>query len=834
MIDTEKNIELLYTSLNSRKPILFLGAGFSYGALCNGHKIPMGEELRSILHKEFYELNCPNDITTDDKEQIGKYSLSELCKAIQQDGRKSDLERKLLTLFKGATPNPTDPYQNLLCDYYWDKIYTLNIDDLVENIFISKHINFVVQNEAVRKPSQNIRQLIKLHGCVNHPDCGFVFSSDEYVVSTALEDYRLKEFANDYFSNDIIFLGTEFNEADIHVLIEKNRNAGFTNTGLNYFFISPKIGYTLKHLIDSIENFHYINWDTKKFLTECSKLNKKSKDIETQERLLEQSGFLKVQNYRNVPEDYESALYYGNSVKFYDIFANWDIINSKTSDIVKKIEREGKIGSYVGAIYGKHLTGKTVIATRLLVELYKQGYDAFYYSCEGEDELVQLKEYFSLNTGINRAAILIDDAAYLYEAVVKVFNTTPSHIESIVFILVSDYDIHISKRHELTNFNGREWKISDQFNDRSPKYVYNKLKEKNRLGFLKKYDERTALSKIKENRYLVECLFQITHGEGFKLYFKKRMSAILKSSSVADRYFIKYICVLSKLGIHNLKEQLLNINCSSLQIKQFDGIIVGFGESSGVALRCAEAYDGFLFSLSEDERLEIVYTSLISIANMFREEENNRWKNSFEKLLNARALSKNLRISPEKIISLFARIEKYYKNVSYFWLQRGLAKQIKHEYNDASNFLNQALSIRPNSYQIRHAIAKNKLEEAISLLTDASRNAEAWDLFEFGRTELEKLIESPKFSKNIGYSVHSYIKSTIKFYKMTRNIIASNEIIKMRDFLVTSCEQNYDRWMKDCRSDLFAYCQENLKDYAALFDVKNFEKYKKFDFMQKI
>lgn len=100
MIDTEKNIELLYTSLNSRKPILFLGAGFSYGALCNGHKIPMGEELRSILHKEFYELNCPNDITTDDKEQIGKYSLSELCKAIQQDGRKSDLERKLLTLLK--------------------------------------------------------------------------------------------------------------------------------------------------------------------------------------------------------------------------------------------------------------------------------------------------------------------------------------------------------------------------------------------------------------------------------------------------------------------------------------------------------------------------------------------------------------------------------------------------------------------------------------------------------------------------------------------------------------------------------------------------------------
>ena len=317
MIGTENDIELLYGSLNSRKPILFLGAGFSYEALCNGHKIPMGEELRNSLYKEFYELDCPKDTTADDKEQIKGYNLSELCKAIQQDGREADLERKLLSIFKGATPNPSDPYQNLLCDYYWDKIYTLNIDDLVENIFISKQIDFVVQNESVRKPSQNIRQIIKLHGCVNHPECGFVFSSNEYAINTALEDYRLKEFANDYFSNDIIFLGTEFNEADIQVLLEKNRKAGFTSTGINYFFISPKIGYTLKRLIDSIENFHYINWDTKRFLTECTKLNKQSKDIETQERLLEQSGFLKVQDYKNVPVDYESALYYGNSVKFY-------------------------------------------------------------------------------------------------------------------------------------------------------------------------------------------------------------------------------------------------------------------------------------------------------------------------------------------------------------------------------------------------------------------------------------------------------------------------------------------------------------------------------------
>lgn len=834
MTKDTKEIELLFTSLTSRKPILFLGAGFSYGSLCNGQAVPLANDLRELLYSEFYEINCPANLTDEDKKYLKALDLSSLCNAIQSDGRGGILTKKLISVFKGTTPNPSDPYQELLCDYYWDKIYTLNIDDLVENIYNSKRIPFVVQNEVVRKPSQNIRQIIKLHGCVNNPEGGFVFSSNEYAINTALEDYRLKEFAQDYFKNDIIFLGTEFNETDIQVLLEKNKISGFVNTGINYFFISPKIGYTLKHLIDSTENFHYINWNAKIFLIECAKLNKHSKDIETQERLLEQSGFLKVQNYMNVPEDYESKLYYGNDVNFYDIFANWDIINSKTSDIIQKIDREGKTGSYVVAIYGKAFTGKTVVATRLLVELYKKGYDAYSYGCEGEDELIELREYFNLNTNVKKAAILIDDAAYLYESIVKVFNLIPPHMTAVVFILVSDYNNHISKRHELTNFNGREWQISDQFNDKSPRILYDKLKEKNRLGFLRRCDEKTALSKIKENRYLVECLFQITNGEGFKLYFKKRMENFLGNSSADDYYFLKYICVLSKLGIHNLKEQLIRINCPNLQTKQLDGLVVGFGESCGVSLRCAEAYDDFLYGLPEDERLEIVYTSLISIANMFREEENNRWKNIFEKLLNARTLHKNLKISPQKLISLFARIEKYYGNVSYFWLQRGLAKQIIHEYNDASNFLNQALSIRPNSYQIRHAIAKNKLEEAMSLLSDKSRHAEAWDLFEIGRSELVELIESPRFSKNIGYSVHSYIKTTIKFYRITRFTIASDEIIKMREFLIASCEQSYDHWMRDCRSDLFAYCKENSKEYAALFEVNKFEKYKRFNFMQKI
>ena len=43
-------IEKLKDSLIVRKPILFIGAGFSRGALCKGQELPIGEELRMEIY----------------------------------------------------------------------------------------------------------------------------------------------------------------------------------------------------------------------------------------------------------------------------------------------------------------------------------------------------------------------------------------------------------------------------------------------------------------------------------------------------------------------------------------------------------------------------------------------------------------------------------------------------------------------------------------------------------------------------------------------------------------------------------------------------------------
>lgn len=834
MKNQEMAQELLLNSLKSRNPILLVGAGFSRDAICNGKKLPLSADLKDSVYREFYEIDCPLNITQEEKNQLKNSSLSDLCKAIENDCRKNKLIKYLLDNFKGTIPDPENPYHELLTEYYWNKIYTLNIDDLIENIYKSKGVEYVVQNETVHKPVNQCRQIIKLHGCVNNPDCGFVFSSSEYCKNIVSEDYRLKEFARDFYANDVIFLGTQFNEMDIQILLEKNKQGGYNSRGLSYFFVSPSVNYALKSLINNTENFYYVPWDTETFLNTCATLNKQNNDIDKQEKLLEQVGFLKVQDYTNVPLDYESKLYYGNKVNFYDIFANWDIVSTKTKKIMEKICNKEELKNYAITLYGKSFTGKTVAAYRLLVELYNKGFCSYVYNCEGEEELDLLRNYLIKYNSQQKVAVLIDDAAYLYDSIKKFIVETVSNFKQLVFVLVSSYDMHMSKKYELIDSNAIEWQISDKFSDRSGMRIYNKLKEKNRLSNYRNMNEKKAIQQINKYRYLIEFLFNFTHGEGFKSYFMKKLSTLRNGMSSDNLNLIKYLCVLAKLDISSINEQLVMGLFPRVQPAQLDDLVVGFGESSGVALRCAAAYNEFACRLPESEKIEIIYQMALYISNMFREEDNNRWKIVFEKLLKTQSLMHNLQISSKAVIELFAKLEKYYSNVSYFWLQRGLAKQANYQFDDAENFLNQALSIRPNSYQIRHAIAKNKLDKAIKFSSKNKWLDEAKSLFDDGLNELMELIESPRYSNSLNYSVHSYINSVIKFHNKIHTNIDGERILTMRDILIHASERNFDRWMENSRCNLYSYCKEHCPQYVLEFDRTKYRKYRESNFIYRV
>lgn len=290
--------KLLEQTLKMRNPVLFLGAGFSRGSLVGKKELPVGETLRKNIFDEFYKKEHLKKlkILEEDYAEIEKYELAELCGNInaESDERKKELIKFLVDTFKGAQVKKSDPFHKLLIEYNWKCIYTLNIDDLVENIYEASDKILCVQNEKIRKCfCEGTTQLVKIHGCVRKPELGFVFGKDEYQDSIQQENFKLRMFAQDFFDSDVIFVGTEFNEEDILYLINKYKKSGSRSNGSNYYFIAPKIKNKLKNLIKNNENFYFIPWTAKEFLVKCAKISNDTDMIFEKEKILKQYHFQK-------------------------------------------------------------------------------------------------------------------------------------------------------------------------------------------------------------------------------------------------------------------------------------------------------------------------------------------------------------------------------------------------------------------------------------------------------------------------------------------------------------------------------------------------------------
>lgn len=220
--------------IGRKNPTLLLGAGFSYGAINeDGDALPLGGKLVEKLYQHMFVDNPPcKTIMDEDGDGALQYKsngdLKGLCSLLREEGRADDRDAYLTTMFTGASIDEKSKVFNIV-NYRWNKIFTLNIDCLLEYIFEKKGIPYKVWNR-------------------DNDDC---FARD---------------FGDSYSKGDVIFIGTEFQEDDLKTIINKYSSKGYDLSGNNYFFISPKINnILLKRQISSADNYYWIPWTTEKF-----------------------------------------------------------------------------------------------------------------------------------------------------------------------------------------------------------------------------------------------------------------------------------------------------------------------------------------------------------------------------------------------------------------------------------------------------------------------------------------------------------------------------------------------------------------------------------------
>ena len=177
-------VQELKRILFDTNPILFLGAGFSYGATNDKGIIPTGEALKDEIFKEFVE----KKVTQSDADEIRVSSLQDMCQFIYDYlNKKEELKTFLMSRFKGVKPKD---FHLLLTSYQWKRIYTVNIDDLVEKIYSNNTCPILVQNKSKEQLCDDCVEYIKLHGCVNAPEEPIVFSKSEYTESIKERNYK--------------------------------------------------------------------------------------------------------------------------------------------------------------------------------------------------------------------------------------------------------------------------------------------------------------------------------------------------------------------------------------------------------------------------------------------------------------------------------------------------------------------------------------------------------------------------------------------------------------------------------------------------------------------
>lgn len=829
-----KEEELLEQSLKMRNPILFLGAGFSIGAYKGKKELPVGKVLRENIFEKFYKnVKLEDlDITEDDYNEIEEYNLEELCENINMEGekRKEELTNYLVSVFKDAQPGKQDPFHKLLTEYNWKRIYTLNIDDLVENIYEAAGKTLCVQNEEMRKRyTENATQLIKIHGCVRKPELGFIFGKSEYQDSIQQENFKLRSFAQDFFDSDIIFVGTEFNEEDISYFVDKYKKSGSKSNGRRCFFVSPSIKIKLKNIIKANQDFYYIPWTNKKFLEKCANIREKIDQLVEKESILKENYFQKIEECAVQKKYYTSELYYGSYSTWTDFVEEWDVLLPEGQKCIEWINMgaNDKIISVVGGSY----VGKTVFARRLLYNLYNAGYEAYEYNFKGAMELQLFIEYVQFLPEKSKVALLVEDAAMLYKCLVEFMKNKPVNIERLVFVLISKSYYHEMKRHEMTGMNFREVFIEPQMNYIIANNVYDKLAEKRRLGELNQYGSNPSekIKFIKSKLSVIDVLYTLTHGRGFEEFFSNCFEKL--NAEERHKNFFYEMCLLYIMGFENYPRELRislgkNFDIKGF-LKTFEDIVIE-DENENLKIRCAEVFEGIVGKrLSSREKKDILLKYFGMFCGLFAEGEENNWNVFFEKLLKLESLKNFAKLEESDIEKIFTSLEKQYSGISYYWMQRGLFEQRKKQFENANTFLNNAQHIQENSYQIRHALAKNEMEWAVYELSNKYFGSATYH-YERGEKGFLDLIKSSKYTKALGYSVQSYTNLKIDYFRLSESVISDKEIRELHGYLIQTAMVDYSSAIKQAVNKVYQYCMEKgiSQDITDEFKTENFVQYK--------
>lgn len=410
--------------------VLFLGAGFSLGAKNRiGENFPtgwkLGQKLWEFLGYQGEYDGTPLSILYQDFVDVG----------IKRSEKIEFLNNNLLS---GEIP---DIYNNISLPF-WHKIYTINIDDVIQKIYSKsnkklKELIFPIDEYKERDQSLELTSIIHLHGKLPCNPEDVVFSTKQYAKASLTNQPLYSQFVYDYATRPTIFIGTDLNEPIFEKYIEAREDKdGYRESRPKSFLITPSLSPVKERVLKNSYNVHHIKGTGEDFFNWLKKINSNlpsKKEIlkTTFPTLLDISDYLDssvskksiynfAKAFKRVPTEYSikkgrSGYLLGANPTWNDIHSELDIPRTITNEIYSQaysysVNNQENEKQKIITVSGTAGSGKSTIVRRLGIRLSRNGVTVF---ISDSDSMPKPYEIFNVLEYIKETVVLIFDNSAL-------------------------------------------------------------------------------------------------------------------------------------------------------------------------------------------------------------------------------------------------------------------------------------------------------------------------------------------------------------------------------------------------------------------------------------
>ncbi len=333
-----------------------IGSGFSCGCKSKKGNVPSGSEYRKYM---IDEINKSCNISDDEKESVSKMTFSQVADIYNE---LVDLQTRINYLKDNFSRVVLEHYKKVFLTIEWPYIYTLNLDDAIEN---NSNYDYVIlpDKEMYEDIIDEEKCIIKIHGDVKYlttyKEDNCVLTQKQYVNSIKKNKFILDRLRHDSSFLNIAYIGCSLDdEIDIKSIIDDT----YANTITARYYFGIKEPSNLDKI--KLKNFgitHFVIFDSYESIYKCiynawqesTKLSKDDLEL------------YKIKSSCKLNPDYKENKEYllfgkslksGNELKFPYYFVERNISNT----IIKRYNDHP-----IQIIIGKGCSGKTYVLSEI-------------------------------------------------------------------------------------------------------------------------------------------------------------------------------------------------------------------------------------------------------------------------------------------------------------------------------------------------------------------------------------------------------------------------------------------------------------------------------------